>query len=54
MHAGERFPAAPATPDDSGSGANTALAFTTLKEWGQRDGATAASEAEGAQEAFPE
>ncbi|KIN15825.1 multidrug efflux RND transporter permease subunit [Halomonas sp. KHS3] len=36
----------------SGSGANTALTFTTLKEWGKRDGATAASEAEGAQAAM--
>ena len=36
----------------SGSGANTALTFTTLKDWGQRDGVTAASEVEGVQEAM--
>ncbi|CAI0914398.1 efflux RND transporter permease subunit [Serratia quinivorans] len=29
----------------SGSGPNSALAFTTLKDWGERKGATAASEA---------
>ncbi|MEG3131067.1 efflux RND transporter permease subunit [Pantoea cypripedii] len=30
----------------SGSGANSALAFTTLKDWGERDGATAQGEAD--------
>lgn len=30
----------------SGSGPNTAMAFTTLKDWGERQGATADSEAE--------
>ncbi len=38
----------------SGSGANAALAFTTLKEWGQRGSATSASEAELAQDAMSE
>ncbi len=36
----------------SGSGTNAAMAFTMLKDWGQRDGATAAEEAELAQHAM--
>lgn len=36
----------------SGSGANTALAFTMLKDWDQRKGATADGEAEFVQEAM--
>ncbi|SBW00576.1 multidrug efflux system protein [uncultured Alphaproteobacteria bacterium] len=36
----------------SGSGANTALAFTTLKDWDRRGGATAAGEAQLAQHAM--
>ncbi|HCT5048285.1 TPA: multidrug efflux RND transporter permease subunit [Pseudomonas aeruginosa] len=36
----------------SGAGPNVALAFTTLKDWSQRDGATAASEVALAQEAM--
>ncbi|HBV38206.1 MAG TPA: multidrug efflux RND transporter permease subunit, partial [Erwinia sp.] len=36
----------------SGSGPNTALAFTTLKDWGERQGATAAGEAEFVQAAM--
>lgn len=36
----------------SGSGPNTALAFTTLKDWDQRKGATAAGEAMFVQEAM--
>jgi len=36
----------------SGSGANTALAFTTLKDWDRRKGATADGEAEFVQEAM--
>ncbi|AFT69499.1 putative multidrug efflux system transmembrane protein [Alloalcanivorax dieselolei B5] len=38
----------------SGSGSNAALTFTTLKDWGQRDGATAANEAEWVQDAMSE
>ena len=36
----------------SGSGPNAAMAFTMLKDWDQRDGATAAEEAELAQQAM--
>lgn len=36
----------------SGSGANTALAFTMLKDWNQRGGATTADEARRAQQAM--
>lgn len=36
----------------SGSGANTALAFTMLEDWGKRDGATTAEETELAQQAM--
>lgn len=36
----------------SGSGPSAAMAFTTLKDWGQRNGATAAEEAELAQQAM--